>query len=105
MKSINKIILTVSLCYFGQNALAAAVTQEQKIAAAVNNYIQPVIKQCRIPGMAVAVTFNGKNYFFNYGVLSRQSKKPVTQYSLFGIGSLTKLFTATTAVYLDKPKK
>ncbi len=37
MKSINKIILTVSLCYFGQNALAAAVTQEQKIAAAVNN--------------------------------------------------------------------
>ncbi|AIT63762.1 serine hydrolase [Coxiella burnetii] len=55
--------------------------------------------------MAVAVTFNGKNYFFNYGVLSRQSKKPVTQYSLFGIGSLTKLFTATTAVYLDQAKK
>ncbi|ARI65567.1 hypothetical protein [Coxiella burnetii] len=60
MKSINKIILTVSLCYFGQNALAAAVTQEQKIAAAVDTYIQPVIKQCRIPGMAVAVTFTEK---------------------------------------------
>ncbi|WP_259431060.1 hypothetical protein [Coxiella burnetii] len=31
MKSINKIILTVSLCYFGQNALAAAVTRNRKL--------------------------------------------------------------------------
>ncbi|WP_267256562.1 serine hydrolase [Coxiella endosymbiont of Ornithodoros maritimus] len=75
IKSINKIIPTVSLCYFGKNALAAAVT------------------------------FNGKNYFFDYGVLSRQSKKPVTQYSLFRIASLTKLFTATMAAYLDQAKK
>lgn len=49
--------------------------------------------------MAIAVTIDGKNYFYNYGVASRESQQRITSETLFEIGSLSKTFTATWASY------
>lgn len=55
-----------------------------------------------VPGMAVAVTVDGERYFFNYGVASRESSTPVSEETLFEVGSLSKLFTATLATYAQE---
>ena len=65
----------------------------------VNDAVRPVMKSQDITGMAVAVTVNGKQHFFNYGVASKETATPVSENTLFEIGSVSKTYTATLAAY------
>ncbi len=86
---------------FSLTALAAPASGAEKLTAAVQEAVNAVIpdmmSQNRIPGMAVAVTINGKAYSFYYGLASVKARAPVTGDTLFEIGSITKTFTATLA--------
>lgn len=72
---------------------------DAQIEAAVNAAVAPIMQQQNIPGMAVAITLNGKQHYFNYGVASKETGTPVTEHTLFEIGSVSKTFTATLAAY------
>lgn len=65
----------------------------------VSEAVRPVMKSQDITGMAVAVTVNGKQHFFNYGVASKETATPVSENTLFEIGSVSKTYTATLAAY------
>lgn len=67
------------------------------IRAAVDRAFQPLLGQYDIPGMAVAVTVDGRRYFFDYGVAATQGGPAVSRHTLFEIGSVSKTFTATLA--------
>lgn len=73
--------------------------QRGRIAAAVDGTIRPLMREFHIPGMAVGVVAGSKSYVFNFGVASKATAKPVTDDTLFELGSISKTLTATMASY------
>lgn len=74
-------------------------------SAPPDSIIQPLMQKYQIPGMAVAILHDGKTTFYNYGVASKETQQPITEQTLFEIGSLSKTFTATLASYAEQQKK
>src|SRR4029077_12328670 len=77
--------------------VSGAPDQQNAVKSAVDKAIQPVMEKYEIPGMAVGITLGGKHYVLDYGVASKKTGKPVTDSTLFEIGSVSKTFTATLA--------
>jgi len=78
---------------------ASAVGSKATLQAIVDAAIRPIMQKDKVPGIAVAVTANGKAAFFNYGVASRETQEPVGEATIFELGSVSKTFTATLALY------
>lgn len=78
---------------------SSASNDAAKIREIVDGTIRPLMSQHDIPGMAVSLTVDGRSYVFSYGVASRQSQAPVTDSTIFEIGSISKMFTTTLAAY------
>ncbi|GAB2840801.1 class C beta-lactamase [Pseudoduganella ginsengisoli] len=81
---------------------AVAAPDLSAIRQAVDAAVAPVMAQYDVPGMAVAVTVDGQAMFFNYGVAARDSKRPVTEATLFELGSNSKTFTSTLGAYAQE---
>ncbi|MBD9428101.1 beta-lactamase [Pseudomonas sp. PDM15] len=91
----------LALLLIGHTALA----QPNELRATVDAAVQPAIEQYRIPGLAVAIMHKGERHFFNYGVADRDSGQAVDEHTLFELGSVSKLFTATLGAYAQAEGK
>lgn len=95
--SLKSVPLAVAcLCLIPSDSHAV---DETALRAAVDRSVRPLMVRHGLPGMAVAVTVDGRAMFFNYGVASKESGMPVTEHTLFELGSVSKIFTATLALY------
>lgn len=92
------VIAAVSL-FSGACTQAIAGDDRANIERVVDEAVRPVMTEYDIPGMAVAVTVEGRRYVFNYGVASKETGQKVGDETLFEIGSISKTFTATLAAY------
>ncbi|MES2074081.1 MAG: class C beta-lactamase [Pseudomonadota bacterium] len=90
-------IALLAACLLPLNSWAA--DDAARIRAFVDTAIRPLMAEHDVPGMAVAVTLNGQAYFFNYGLASKENNTPVSEATLFELGSISKTFTATLASY------
>lgn len=82
-----------TLCTLLITASCSTFAAPQQINDIVHRTITPLIEQQKIPGMAVAVIYQGKPYYFTWGYADIAKKQPVTQQTLFELGSVSKTFT------------
>lgn len=90
-------MILLPACVFA--ASTGMSVDQAKVRALVDSVMAPLVREQELPGLAVGVTIHGKKYFFNYGVASKKSHRPVDSRTLFEIGSISKTFTATLASY------
>lgn len=91
-------IMAGSLLMSG-SAWALEEADSERVKALVNNTIAPLMDEHRIPGMAVALSINGEQHYFNYGLANQEEGIPVTDETLFELGSVSKIFTAALTGY------
>lgn len=69
------------------------------LEVSIRAVITPLMAQYDIPGMAVGLSLNGTPHIFAYGMDSPASRQPVNADTLFEVGSVSKLYTATLVGY------
>jgi beta-lactamase class C len=94
-----KTMLVITTFFIASHSYAAGNAGPSEMRGAIDAIVQPLKQRYNIPGIAVAVTVEGKQYFYNYGVMSKKGQEPITNKTLFEIGSFSKTFTATLACY------
>lgn len=92
-------LLCVATLLLSLPHVAAASGHSADLNRIVSKAIQPLQQQYNIPGIAVAISQNGQQYFYNAGVQSKDSPRPISPQTLFEIGSISKTLTATLASY------
>lgn len=100
--SVTGLIAAIALVMCAQSEIGfAAETSNAHAKEAVDAVIEPLMKKDGIHGMAVGVVDGGKTYVFNYGVASAETGQPVTDATLFELGSVSKTLTATLVSYAN----
>lgn len=99
----NKIscLLLSPLFIFNTSIYAGNTPKEQEIKKLVDQNFKPLLEKYDVPGMAVGVIQNNKKYETYYGLQSVQDKKAVNSSTIFELGSVSKLFTATAGGYAE----
>jgi len=98
-KYIVSIYIMCSSIFLATAGACAAELDRGLLKAIVDVAIEPVMREHAVPGMAVGLTVDGKHYFFNYGVASKESGHPVTETTLFEVGSVSKLFAGLVGAW------
>lgn len=86
----------VLLTVFCENNVLYAKDQSidpDAISSVVKKIASPFMRQYQIPGLAIALCVHDNSYLFHFGYANKKDKIPVTQNTLFELGSITKLFT------------
>lgn len=80
---------------------AQAACSDACLKSKVDEQAKQLMVSHNIPGMAFGVIIDGKSHFYNYGLADTQRNKPVSEDTIFELGSVSKTFTATLANYAE----
>lgn len=88
-------LLFVAAISNAKDAPTSRADAEKQLQGTVHAFMQ----QYDVPGVAIAMTVDGTDYYATYGVSSRTTQAKIDKNTLFEIGSISKTFTATLAAY------
>src|SRR5690554_3782503 len=66
----------------------------------LSSHVQAIMKKHHVPGVSVGIYNAGEVFSAGFGVTSVENPLPVTNKTLFQIGSITKTFTGTAIMRL-----
>lgn len=102
---MRKLTLSMLLCFILITGVLPAGAQQINFGD-VDKTITDLMQMYDVPGVALAIVQNGKVlYTKGYGVRSTGTKAPVTENTLFAIGSVSKSFTALDIAQLVEQGK
>lgn len=104
MKLNNALVAILSLTSFVTFA-KTELTVSSQLKSVFDEYAKGLINEYDIPGLAVAVTIDGKRYFYNYGFADESKGSLVTNDTIFELGSISKTFAATLTGYAQEKGK
>ena len=104
MKLNNALVAILSLTSFVTFA-KTELTVSSQLKSVVDECAKGLINEYDIPGLAVAVTIDGKRYFYNYGLADESKGSLVTNDTIFELGSISKTFAATLTGYAQEKGK
>ncbi|MEH0786830.1 class C beta-lactamase [Vibrio alginolyticus] len=104
MKLNNALLAILSLTSFVTFA-KTELTVSSQLKSVVDECAKGLINEYDIPGLAVAVTIDGKRYLYNYGLADVSKGSLVTNDTIFELGSISKTFTATLTGYAQEKGK
>ncbi|MDJ1655998.1 class C beta-lactamase, partial [Raoultella sp. Ech2A] len=64
---LNGVLALAALSLPAASLAAPKTLSEQQISRVVSQTIEPLLKEQAIPGMAVAVIYQGQRYYFTWG--------------------------------------
>ncbi len=71
----------------------------------IKQSFQPLMEKYQVPGMAIGIIHNGKKYENYYGLQYNNASKQIDGNTIFELGSVSKIFTATAGGYAKNQKK
>jgi len=87
------------ICLVLISVLLFSNLKSQIVSAKIDTLIKKFIKQAKIPGLSVSVSMGNKVIYSNaFGLQDVEQNVPATTDTKYRIGSLAKLFTATTFI-------
>ncbi|WP_238400481.1 serine hydrolase [Legionella bononiensis] len=94
---LKQLILSLSILMFlfCNSVSASQPDAEKNLDLLVPSIAKPFISSHQIPGVSIAIYYNGQDYFYNYGVADKQKGTPVTKNTIFELASITKIFVST----------
>lgn len=95
------ILLVLLICLISMASSANAKHKEDFHKKTVNTVAKQLMQQYDIPGMAIAVIDGNQTYTYLFGIADAANGKPVTENTIFEVGSVTKLFTALLCAEAD----
>ncbi len=103
-KKISCLLLS-PLFIFSTSIYAGNTPKDRELKKLLDQNFKPLLDKYDVPGMAVGVIQNNKKYETYYGLQSVQDKKSVSSSTIFELGSVSKLFTATAGGYAKNKGK
>ncbi|ASE25744.1 class C beta-lactamase [Psychrobacter cryohalolentis] len=78
-----------------------AADNNDHLKSAVDQQAKLLMNEHNISGMAFGVIIDGKSHFYHYGLADKKAKIPVSENTIFELGSISKTFAATLASYSE----
>ncbi|SLJ85280.1 class C beta-lactamase [Psychrobacter sp. DAB_AL43B] len=99
--TLNRVGLTALVVASLISGAVQAADSHDRLKSAVDQQAKLLMDEHNIPGMSFGVIIDGKSYFYNYGLADKKAHKPVSENTIFELGSISKTFTATAASYAE----
>ena len=98
---LNQVGLTALVIASLLSGTVQAADSDDLLKNTVDQQAKLLMNEHDIPGIAFGIIINGKSHFYHYGLADKKAKIPISENTIFELGSISKTFAATLASYSE----